>query len=312
MSISVVIASYNHAPYLRESIESVLAQTLTPHEVIVVDDGSTDDSPAIIRSYGERIRPVFQANGGTAAALNAGAALTSGEWIAFQNSDDEWEPVKLEQQMSIAALDSRIGLIHTGWACIDAAGVRYEDLPANANLPDYSGPPVAEMQPTMLRSMPVVISSAAVSRRAWEEVGAFDERYHGLGDWDLCVRMSERYLFGFVDRPLTLVRKHAANASTDSTRIPEDWTARDWRFLGLETLPRSALVLYDRARAGAVPIAEAAFALACLGTIHSWGSEPRLARAAYRLATRLAPGRPQTYLRYLVTFLPQRLRTRIR
>jgi glycosyltransferase involved in cell wall biosynthesis len=312
LSISVVIASYNHAPYLRACIESALNQTLPPREVIVVDDGSTDGSREIIESFGTTITPIFQANQGTCGALNAGIARTCGEWIAIHNSDDVWTPEKLARQAEVALSAPDIGLVHTGFVCINAEGEPYAVLPPDASVPDYHGPPVAEMLPTMLRSMPVIISSTLIARSAWERFGPFDTRYHGLGDWDLCLRISQEFRFGFVDTPLTLVRKHAANASTDTTRIPADWTQRDWQYLARETMPQAAQRLYARARSGDIAREEAAFSLACLATIYSWGQEPDLARATYVLAARLSPLRLKTYLRYALTFLPRTVRQRIR
>lgn len=311
-AISVVIASYNHAPYLRVCIESALNQTLPPGEIIVVDDGSTDGSREIIESYGSAICPIFQANRGTAAALNAGFARTTGTWIAIHNSDDVWAPDKLVRQSEVAQRQPDIGLVHTGYVCIDAQGAVYPEPPAGANMPDYHGPPVAEMLPTMLRSMPVVISSAMIARQAWERAGPFDERYHGLGDWDLCLRISRQFHFGFVDAPLTLVRKHASNASTDAGRIPADWTRHDWQILARGSLWEAGKDLYDRAQRGTFNRKEAAFALACLGTAYSMGRQPDLARAAYALSARLDPARMKTFLRYLVTFLPRSIRRRIR
>ncbi len=307
-----MVASYNHAPYLRACLESALHQTLAPREVIVVDDGSTDGSREIIESFGDAVTPIFQANRGTCAALNAGFARATGDWIAIHNSDDVWTPDKLARQAEIAPSQPDIGLIHTGFVCIDAEGKPYATPPPGASVPDYHGPPVAEMLPTMLRSMPVIISSALIARPAWEQFGPFDERYHGMGDWDLCLRISQAFRFGFVDAPLTLVRKHAANASTDATRIPADWTRRDWLYLGRETMPRAAHCLFEKARRGEMDREEAAFGLACLATIYSWGEEPDLARATYILAARLSPLRLKTYIRYVLTFLPHAVRERIR
>ncbi|HEV2474482.1 MAG TPA: glycosyltransferase [Chthonomonadales bacterium] len=312
MTVSVVIASYNHARFLRQCVESALTQTTPPIEVIVVDDGSTDGSRDVIRSFGRAVKPLFQENAGTYAALNAGAALAKGDWIAIHNSDDAWDLRKLERQMELCTAEPAPGLIHTGYLCIDENGIPYSTPPANASLPDYHGPALTGMLPTMLRSMPVVISSAMISRTAWERFGPFDRRYLGMGDWDLCLKVSQEFPFGFVDAPLTLVRKHSANAGTDATRIPSDWTARDWRLLGLETMPAAAQSLFETAKRNCISKQEAAFGLACLATIYSWGHEPALARRVYLLAARLNPLRAQTYLRFVVTYLPQRVRVRIR
>ena len=92
---SVVIPTYNRGHCVAASVESVLAQTLPCHELIVVDDGSTDDTADVISRYGDRVRYIRQANGGVSAARNAGIAAASGDWIAFLDSDDEWAPQKL-------------------------------------------------------------------------------------------------------------------------------------------------------------------------------------------------------------------------
>src|SRR5579884_622289 len=310
-TVSVVIASYNHAPYLRACIESALNQTQHPDEVIVVDDGSTDGSREIIESFGSALCPIFQANRGTCGALNAGFAKSTGDWVAIHNSDDVRAPDKLARQLEVARLDPKIGLVHTGYVCINEKGEVYPEPPPGANMPDFHGPPVADMLTAMLRSMPVVISSTMLSRQAWQQAGPFDERFHGLGDWDLCLRVSRDFLFGFVDAPLTLVRKHSANASTDASRIPADWTRHDWAILARETLWPAAQEVFARAQQGQMDRREAALALASLGTAYSMGRQPDFARAAYGLAARLDPLRAKTYLRYLVTFLPRALRRRI-
>ena len=94
-SISVVIAVYNGARTIGHAIESVLAQTYVPRELIVVDDGSTDDTAAVVRAFGERARYVHQANAGVSAARNAGAAAAKGEWLAFLDADDWYYPDRL-------------------------------------------------------------------------------------------------------------------------------------------------------------------------------------------------------------------------
>src|SRR5690349_6454693 len=154
MPIAVVLASYNHAPWLRACIDSVLAQTRPPDEFIVVDDGSTDGSRPILESYGPALLAVFQANRGTYATLNAGIALSTCEWIALHNSDDVWEPEKLARQEGIAADCPRAGLIHTGVEYIDADGVPYPS-PPGADLRGARWPACGEMLPSMLRAMPI-------------------------------------------------------------------------------------------------------------------------------------------------------------
>ncbi len=101
-SVSVVVTTYNQARYIAETIESVLAQTHAPREIIVVDDGSTDETPSITARFGDRITCIRQKNQGIAGSRNAGIRRASGELIAFLDGDDLWEPGKLAAQVDLA------------------------------------------------------------------------------------------------------------------------------------------------------------------------------------------------------------------
>jgi glycosyltransferase involved in cell wall biosynthesis len=98
--VSVVIPTYNRAQYVTKAIESVLAQTYTDYEIIVVDDGSTDDTPGVLQAYAGRIRVIRQENAGVSVACNTGILAARGRWVAFLDSDDEWMPRKLAVQMT--------------------------------------------------------------------------------------------------------------------------------------------------------------------------------------------------------------------
>lgn len=126
-NISVVIPCYNAAPFLRESIESVLRQTLSPLEIIVVDDGSTDESAAVAEAYGAPVRVLRQENQGESVARNRGIEESRGEWIAYLDADDIWETRKLELQVATLG-QSDIVLVHTGWYCFgDKEGIDSEN-----------------------------------------------------------------------------------------------------------------------------------------------------------------------------------------
>src|SRR5215472_10802511 len=96
-AVSVVIPVFNEAGVVRRAIGSVLTQELAPLEIIVVDDGSTDATPSVLGTFGDRIRVLRQANAGAAAARNTGAAAASGEYLAFLDADDEWHPAMLSR-----------------------------------------------------------------------------------------------------------------------------------------------------------------------------------------------------------------------
>ncbi len=113
-SVSVVIPCYNAEPFLRETIESVLAQTVPVLEIIVIDDGSTDQSAAIAQSFGDQVRLIQQENSGESVARNKGIELANGNWIALLDADDKWHPEKIEKQVS-AIHDDAVVCIHTNW-----------------------------------------------------------------------------------------------------------------------------------------------------------------------------------------------------
>jgi glycosyltransferase involved in cell wall biosynthesis len=103
--VSVIIPTYNSANYLTQAVDSVLAQTFRDNEILVVDDGSTDETEDVMRRYNSPVRYIRQKNGGVASARNRGIAESRGRYIAFLDADDTWYPIKLERQL--AALDNR-------------------------------------------------------------------------------------------------------------------------------------------------------------------------------------------------------------
>jgi glycosyltransferase involved in cell wall biosynthesis len=111
MGVSVITTVFNGAAYLRESIDSVLAQTLPPLELIVIDDGSVDETPAILESYGDAIRMKRQPNGGQSAAMVAGIAMARGEMLAFNDADDLWAPRKNESQVRALEADTTLDAV---------------------------------------------------------------------------------------------------------------------------------------------------------------------------------------------------------
>lgn len=120
MWVSIVINNYNYAHYLGAAIDSALAQTWRPVEVVVVDDGSTDESWAVIRRYGQRIHAISQANGGQGAAYNAGFAVSRGQWVLFLDADDLLDADALQRMMALA--EPGVAKVQGPLRCIDANG----------------------------------------------------------------------------------------------------------------------------------------------------------------------------------------------
>lgn len=180
---SVVIATYNRALLVRRAVISVLAQKADDIEVIVVDDGSTDDTEAVVRAFGEPVRYVRRDNGERGAARNTGIAAAGGEVIAFLDSDDEWLPGHLERIHNAFAAGDDVGLVYAGAECVDDKTSRVFFVGPTAPL---DGDPVV----AAAAANPFPFSATAVRRRVLDEVGGFDEdrALSGAEDWELFLR----------------------------------------------------------------------------------------------------------------------------
>jgi glycosyltransferase involved in cell wall biosynthesis len=202
-TISVIIPTYNYARYLGEAIDSALGQTYPALEVIVVDDGSTDETPAILAGYGDGIRVLRQRNQGVAAARNRGIAAAHGEYLAFLDSDDIWKPRKLELQIARFESDPALGLVHCGTETIDSAAKTVQVL-----LDGMEGWVATEM---LRFDRPVIggpCSVIVIPKRVAEEIGGFDERLLVSEDWELCYRVALRYRVGYIAEALVRYRSH--------------------------------------------------------------------------------------------------------
>lgn len=206
MLVSVVIPTHNRAATLARAVDSALAQTHTPLQVIVVDDGSTDGTAALLASYGSRIKTLRQSNAGPSAARNRGAAAADGGILAFLDSDDRWLPEKIARQ---TALMERGGPMMTCCVCnarVDApAGVRSRTSFESADL----APPFAEglwTNPQEVLSSRFLLFNqvAAIRREAFESCGGFNPQLNLLEDYDLSMRLSTPGPWGVIRDPLTV------------------------------------------------------------------------------------------------------------
>lgn len=208
-SVSVVIPTYNYGRFIGEAIESVLAQTLKPDEVVVVDDGSTDDTQCVVSGFSDRgVRYIRQNNAGVCAARNVGAAESVGGLIAFLDADDTLEPTKLEKQVAKFVEDPAIGLVHCAMREFDSETHEIKTLHLDGgdegiadNLLLWDGPVIVGPGGTIM-----------VSRKAFHDVGGFDTRMKVGEDWDFCYRVARKYKVGFVAEPLVNYRSHGAAA----------------------------------------------------------------------------------------------------
>lgn len=211
--VSIIIPTYNRAGEVCQAIDNVFQQTYKNIELIVVDDGSTDDTPARLREYGSRVRVVTQANAGPAVARNRGIEIARGEVIAFQDSDDLWKPTKLERQLEL--LD-RAGNNVPCCICNASFGIvkgteltSFKMAPIEPAHEEGLWMNVGEVLATRFLLFNQVV---AIRRRTIEKLGGFDEQLKYLEDYDLPLRLSAEGPWAFIREPLVIYRMGAVNS----------------------------------------------------------------------------------------------------
>lgn len=203
MRVSIVITCYNYGKFIEKCLDSVLAQTFKEYEVVIVNDGSTDDSEEKILRYTgkENFRYIRQENSGQAVAKNTGIRNAHGEFVAFLDADDLWEPNKLEQQVPFFD-DPEVGVVYSRSRFIDADGNSVIlDLSARY-FETHSG----YVTKRLFVDNFVPFSSSIVRKKCLEEFGTFDESLKMGIDWDLWLRISTKYMFVGIDAQLLVYR----------------------------------------------------------------------------------------------------------
>ena len=275
--VSVVMAAKNYARFLPTAVESVFAQTFADWELLIVDDGSADHTPAAVRPFlaDPRVRYFRSDHLGQPRAKNLGIGLSRGEFVAFLDADDRWEPPKLEKQLALFRGRPEIGVVFCRRSLMDEQGKLLAAKPQAA-------PPRGRVLDRMFVQNFVCFSSAVVRRSAFWQVGAFDPQWDLAIDFDLWLRVASHHGFDFVDEELVKYRTGHGNLSK-------------------KLLDRvdTALSIMRRAEerygvAGAVPAAVIAEAYASTCRTMGYvlrGSEPVTAAGWYLRALRWPAGR---------------------
>jgi glycosyltransferase involved in cell wall biosynthesis len=205
--VSVIIPTYNRAHVVPEAIESVLLQTYPHIEVIVVDDGSTDNTPECLQQFASRVRVITQANAGPAAARNRGIEVAKGELIAFLDSDDLWLPTKLERQVTLLeqagmSVPCCVCNIRMQWSELEACS--FDIAALDPHLEEGIWANAGEVLSTrfLLFTQGVVIRREVLGR-----IGGFDESLWLLEDHELALRLSLESPWGFIRDPLVIWRE---------------------------------------------------------------------------------------------------------
>jgi glycosyltransferase involved in cell wall biosynthesis len=227
ITCSLVIVTYNRAQWLPTCVSSARQSGIPQLEIIVVDDGSTDNTPQVATQLDPHVRYVCRPNSGVAAARNHGAREARGQYLAFLDSDDRWLPkiphrllqlMEQHPEVAVGFADALVGNALDGYRRrIDSiASESVWELPGRQAANGFR---VLESRSFFRRladkRQPVFIGAVILRRAVFLEAGGFDEELNGTDDWELCMRLASRYSFAYYDRPLAIHEKHAGNLSAN-------------------------------------------------------------------------------------------------
>ena len=334
--VSVIIPTHNRAAIIGRAIESALGQSWTNLEVVIADDGSTDDTRAVVERYGPRVIYARQANAGVSAARNFGMRHANGEFVAFLDSDDAWRPWKVEAQMAALARTPSAGLVWTDMSAVDEHDAVIHDrylrsmysaydkvrldqtLTRIGTLGSVCPTAPADVRPAIVRAGDVssaillgnmIHTSTVLFRRSWcERTGGFDETYARAGeDYEFYIRLTSAGPAIFIDAPSTLYRVGAADQLTAPAMLLE--IARNNLRAVQKWLPRSGGEVALSRREIRQRFAES---YAWLGEVeldagHPWSAARRLSQSLTN-----APGLDRRAVLLASCVLPQPMRSGIR
>ena len=230
MNISVVIPSYNRKDFLKRSIDSAINQTKKPLEIIVVDDGSTDGTEAMIKSDYDFVKFIKQKNKGVSAARNIGIKVSIGEWICFLDSDDEWKKDKLEKQINVMKSNPGYKFFHSNEIWIKN-GLRINQKKKHKK---YGG----DIFDKCLDICRISPSSVMIDKTVFDEVGNFNEYLVVCEDYELWLRICDKYRVFFIDEPLIIKYGGHQGQLSYSIESIENHRIKALEYLILEKLNR--------------------------------------------------------------------------
>ncbi|MBS0394291.1 MAG: glycosyltransferase family 2 protein [Proteobacteria bacterium] len=230
LPVSVVIPAFNSGRYIGEALDSIRRQSVPPAEVIVVDDGSADDTLNVADRFAGALglRILRQPNGGPAAARNAGVRASTQRYCAFLDADDLMLPTRLEEQASMLEADARMALVHTDLMTFDERGVVHKSRRV------FSDPCGGEVLERLVLDNFITTSTVMARRDALLSAGLFREGRHISEDFELWLRIAERWPLGYIEHPLVMYRYTPGSLSGNKLRtamaalevVEEFWQAR--------------------------------------------------------------------------------------
>lgn len=209
MQVTAIIPTYNYGQFVGRAIQSALDQTYPLTEILVIDDGSTDNTREIVATFPHPVRYVYQENRGLSGARNTGMREARTEWVAFLDSDDWWLPEKTGKQVEALKANQEAVLSYTGIYYVFPDGQKSEN-PAT---------PADQLWPNLRHTNRIVPSTVIAQRELLLELGGFDEKLRACEDWDMWVRLGPKYQFATVVSPETMYQLTPMSMSTNIDRM---------------------------------------------------------------------------------------------
>ena len=208
------MAAKNYARFIGQAVRSVFAQTFVDWELVIIDDGSTDDTPLSVKPFlgDSRVRYVRSDKLGQSRAKNLGLRLSRGEFVAYLDADDAWEPTKLEKQLAVLNERPEVGVCHTGRLLMDEEGRIQTSRDRQGAGVESPAPSRSRLVDVFLNNS-VCFSSVMVRRAVFDQVGGFDPEFDLAIDYDLWLRVARHWQFANVPEPLVLYRTGHGNLS---------------------------------------------------------------------------------------------------
>jgi glycosyltransferase involved in cell wall biosynthesis len=209
--VSVIVPTYNCASFIERAIESAFAQTYADYEIIVVDDGSTDGTDALLARWHGRITSLRQANSGLSTARNTAAGKATGEFLAYLDADDVWYPTKLDHQIAFLDAHSECGMVHSELTVIDESDrILFREWYRESKSKPASGMCIMELLENLHIQVPTVVERRAI----FDRIGGFDARQRRCEDYLHWMELLlDGHAVGYIDQPLAMYRRRSGSLS---------------------------------------------------------------------------------------------------
>lgn len=215
MLVTVIIPTYNSAQYLSAAVESVLQQTFKDFELLIIDDGSKDNTSELAKTFSDKVRYIYQENAGVSEARNHGIKVSKGKYVAFLDADDTWLPTKLEKQIDALRNNSEYKFCFS-----DFVGVNQNLQPIEMKRGRLVDSAIKDL---LLRGNVVgSICTVLCERELFDKVGGFDPKLSQCADWDMWIRIATLTDFLFIDEQLVTYRQHDSNMSRNAILLEQD------------------------------------------------------------------------------------------